>query len=170
MGKKFNNIKPGTICTFIHNDAVVFRITHVDESGFPFAKHSYYHYKHTKNIWPNEYEFQIDDKPVCMGYTTEYKEATEEQKKIFIDMEQKEVNINEFKKALHDGKVEFKYTKKNGEERTAVGTLNIIIMGEANKPKGTGYEVTDTNIRYYDLNSEGWRSFIPENLIEWNSI
>ena len=163
MGKKFNNIKPGTICTFIYNDAVVFRITHINESGFPFAKHSYYHYKHTTD----EYEFQIDDKPVCMGYTTEYKEATEEQKKIFINMEKKEVNINEFKKALRNGKVEFKYTKKNGEERTAKGTLNEDIIGKENLPKGTGYEITDTNIRYYDLNSEGWRSFLVENFIDW---
>lgn len=163
MGKKFNNIKPGTICTLIHNDSLVFRITHVNNQGYPFAKHSYYHYVYTSG----EYEFQIDDKPVCMGYTTEYKEATEEQKKIFIDMEKKEVNINEFKKALHDGKVEFKYTKKNGEERTALGTLNIDVMGSENAPKGTGYEISDSNIRYYDLNSEGWRSFIVDNLIEW---
>lgn len=93
MGKKFNNIKPGTICTLVHNDSVVFRITHVNDVGYPFAKHSYYHLVHTTG----EYIFQIDNKPVCMGYTTEYKEATEEQKKIFIDIEKKKVNINEFK-------------------------------------------------------------------------
>jgi len=105
-----------------------------------------------------------------MAYTVEFKEATEEEKKIFIDMEKKEVNINEFKKALRNGKVEFKYTKKNGEERTAIGTLNIDVMGAENTPKGTGYEITDSNIRYYDLNSEGWRSFIVDNLIEWKKI
>lgn len=163
MGKKFNDIKPGTICTLTYNKSVVFRITHVNDLGFPFAKHSYFHYSNTTG----DYEFQIDNKPVCMAYTTEYEEATEEQKKIFIDMEKKEVNINEFKKALHNGKVEFKYTKKNGEERTAIGTLNIDIMGSENAPKGTGYEITDSNIRYYDLNSNGWRSFIVDNLIEW---
>ena len=163
MGKKFNNIKPGTICTFTHNKSVVFRITHVNDQGMPFAMHSYFHYEYTTG----DYEFQIDDKPVCMGYTTEYEEASNEQKKIFIDMEKKEVNINEFKKALHKGMVEFKYTKKNGEIREAKGTLNTEIMGESNTPKGTGYEITDSNIRYYDLNSEGWRSFIVDNLIEW---
>ena len=167
MGKKFNNIKPGTICTFIYNDSVVFRITHVNEQGFPFAKHSYFHYKYTNYCYEDKYEFQIDDNPVCMGYTTEYKEATEEQKKIFIDMEKKEVNINEFKKALHKGIVEFKYKKKNGEERTAHGTLNIEIMGEKNAPKGTGYEVSDDVIRYYDTDSNGWRSFIVENFVDW---
>ena len=163
MGKKFNNIKPGTICTFIHNDVVVFRITHINESGFPFAKYSYYHYKHTSG----EYEFQIDDKPVCMGYTTEYKEASKEQKEKFIAMEQKELYIDKFKKALHKGIVEFKYKKKNGEERTAHGTLNIEIMGEKNAPKGTGYEVSDDVIRYYDTDSNGWRSFIVENFVDW---
>ena len=43
-------------------------------------------------------------------------------------------------------------------------------MGADNAPKGTGYDIVDDNIRYYDLNSEGWRSFIPENLIEWSKI
>lgn len=77
------------------------------------------------------------------------------------------IKIEEFKKALHNGVVEFKYKKKNGDERVAKGTLNIDIMGESNAPKGTGYDIADTNIRYYDMNSEGWRSFLIENLIEW---
>ncbi len=169
MGKKFNNIKPGTICTLVHNDSLVFRITHINESGFPFAKHSMFHYKYTKNIWPEKYEFQIDEKPICMAYTTEYKEATKEQREKFIMAEVKEVNIANFKNALHKGIVEFKYKKKNGEIRSAKGTLNIEVMGEDNAPKGTGYDIVDDNIRYYDLNSEGWRSFIPENLIEWSN-
>ena len=166
MGKKFNNIKPGTICTMINNKSLMFRITHVNDQGFPFAMHSCYHYGNTTG----EYKFQIDDKPVCMAYRTEYEEASNEQKKIFIEMEKKETNIKAFKKALHEGKVEFKYTKKNGEERIAIGTLNIDVMGKENEPKGTGYEITDSNIRYYDLNSEGWRSFIVDNLISWSII
>ena len=162
MGKKFNNIKPGTICTLVHNDSLIFRITHINESGFPFAKHSLFCY----STWD---EFQLDKKPVCMAYTTEYKEATREQKEKFIKMEKFEVNINDFKNALRKGVVNFKYKKKNGEIRDAKGTLNVEIMGEENTPKGTGYDIIDTNIRYYDLNSEGWRSFIAENLIEWNN-
>jgi len=79
----------------------------------------------------------------------------------------KNINIEDFKKALHNGVVEFKYKKKNGDERVAKGTLNVEVMGEENSPKGTGYDITDSNIRYYDLNSEGWRSFVVENLIEW---
>ena len=162
MGKKFNNIKPGTICTLVHNDSLIFRITHINESGFPFAKHSLFCY----STWD---EFQLDKKPVCMAYTTEYKEATIEPKEKFIKMEKFEVNINDFKNALRKGVVNFKYKKKNGEIRDAKGTLNVEIMGEENTPKGTGCDIVDTNIRYYDLNSEGWRSFIAENLIEWNN-
>lgn len=162
MVKKFNNIKPGTICTLVHNDSLIFRITHINKSGFPFAKHSLFCY----STWD---EFQLDKKPVCMAYTTEYKEATREQKEKFIKMEKFEVNINDFKNALRKGVVNFKYKKKNGEIRDAKGTLNVEIMGEENTPKGTGYDIVDTNIRYYDLNSEGWRSFIAENLIEWNN-
>lgn len=82
-------------------------------------------------------------------------------------MEQKNINITNFKNALHKGVVEFSYTKKNGETRKAKGTLNIDIMGEDKAPKGAGYEVSDSTIRYYDLNSEGWRSFVIENLIDW---
>lgn len=79
-----------------------------------------------------------------------------------------EINIEDFKNALRDRTVEFKYSKKNGDIRIAKGTLNSDIMGDNNIPKGTGYDIKDNNIRYYDLNSNGWRSFLSENLIEWN--
>lgn len=78
-----------------------------------------------------------------------------------------EAYIEKFKKALHKGIVEFEYKKKNGETRTAHGTLNVLIMGEENAPKGTGYEVSDDIIRYFDIDSCGWRSFIIENFIDW---
>ena len=76
-------------------------------------------------------------------------------------------NIKEFKDALHQGEVEFVYNKKNGEERTALGTLKMDIIGEENMPKGTGREKPNNVICYYDLNSEGWRSFVEDNLIMW---
>jgi hypothetical protein len=80
-------------------------------------------------------------------------------------------NIVKFKNALHKGKVKFSYTKKNGETREAIGTLNIGVMGEDNAPKGTGtWPVSDQIIRYYDINSQGWRSFGINNLVSWESI
>ena len=83
------------------------------------------------------------------------------------DFNKMEINVKDFKKALHEREVEFKYTKKDGSERTAKGTLKSEIYGEENEPKGTGYSTPENVIKYYDLNSKGWRSFLVENLIEW---
>ena len=82
----------------------------------------------------------------------------------------KDTDIQNFKNALHKGIVEFKYKKKDGSIRDAKGTLNIDVMGNENAPTGSGHNVSDANIRYYDLNSNGWRSFIYNNLLEWNKI
>ena len=75
--------------------------------------------------------------------------------------------IKDFKNALHNGVVEFKYTKVNGEERIARGTLHETAITEdgGSMPKGA-MTVSDETIRYYDLNSNGWRSFRVENFVE----
>lgn len=74
--------------------------------------------------------------------------------------------IKNFKKKLHEGVVEFKYNKVNGEERTARGTLHETAITEdgGSMPKGS-MNVSEESIRYYDLNSNGWRSFRVENFI-----
>lgn len=74
--------------------------------------------------------------------------------------------IKDFKKKLHEGIVEFKYNKVNGEERTARGTLHETAITEdgGSMPKGS-ITVSNDSIRYYDLNSNGWRSFRTENFI-----
>jgi hypothetical protein len=86
-------------------------------------------------------------------------------------MEQKQISteyITKFKNALHKRIIEFKYNKKNGDVRTAHGTLNIELMGEENAPRGVdGYNLPDNQIRYYDTDSNGWRSFLVENFIDW---
>ena len=69
------------------------------------------------------------------------------------------------KSRMHDGEVNFIYQKKDGSERTARGTLNVQVMGEENSPKGMDYNKNDDVTRYYDLNSNGWRSFTNVNLI-----
>lgn len=73
----------------------------------------------------------------------------------------------ELKAKMREGEVKFKYTKKNGEIREALGTLNSDVYGKENEPTGTGYSVPENQIRYYDLNSKGWRSFIIDNLISY---
>ena len=74
--------------------------------------------------------------------------------------------IKDFKKSLHEGIVKFKYIKVNGEERIARGTLHetVIVEDGGSMPNGT-MNVSDDTIRYYDLNSNGWRSFRVENFI-----
>lgn len=74
--------------------------------------------------------------------------------------------IKNFRKKLHEGVVEFKYAKVNGDERTARGTLHETAITEdgGSMPKGV-IEVSNETIRYYDLNSNGWRSFRVENFI-----
>ena len=76
--------------------------------------------------------------------------------------------IENLKSQMRKGVVEFSYTKKDGSTRVAKGTLNFDIMGEENQPK-TGIEYnSDTTTRYFDVNSNGWRSFVTLNLIEWS--
>ena len=70
------------------------------------------------------------------------------------------------KEKLHKSEATFVFTKKDGTERTARGTLNISKMGEENAPKGTGYSCSDTVTRFYDLDAEGWRSFNNISLTE----
>lgn len=76
-----------------------------------------------------------------------------------------ETLVDELKEKLRNGEAKFTYKKKNGEERTARGTLNKEIYGEANEPKGTAKSMPENQIRYFDLDSNGWRSFIAENLV-----
>ena len=74
--------------------------------------------------------------------------------------------INNLKSEMRKGVVEFSYTKKDGSTRIAKGTLNFEIMGEENTPKsGVEYD-SETTTRYFDINSEGWRSFKNDNFLE----
>ena len=74
--------------------------------------------------------------------------------------------INNLKSEMRKGVVEFSYTKKDGSIRIAKGTLNFEIMGEENTPKsGVEYDI-ETTTRYFDVDSEGWRSFKNDNFLE----
>ena len=72
--------------------------------------------------------------------------------------------INELKDRLKNGEVSFTYRKKDGSTRTARGTTKLDIVPEQHQPKG-GFSAPDNVCRYFDLNSEGWRSLIIENLV-----
>ena len=79
--------------------------------------------------------------------------------------------ITELKERLKVGIVEFTYTKKDGSTRTAKGTTKQTVITEngGNLPKGTAMDLSDKVTRYYDINSNGWRSFTNDNLVSIDS-
>jgi hypothetical protein len=89
-------------------------------------------------------------------------------------MELKDVKVTyteeAIKNRLASGDVHFTYRKKDGTEREAYGTRNtdIITINDA-MPSGNGSEKTGV-ISYYDLTSNGWRSFKTENFIGFKTV
>ena len=89
-------------------------------------------------------------------------------------MELKDVKViyteEAIKNRLASGDVHFTYRKKDGTEREAYGTRNTTIITEHNAtPSGNGSEKTGV-ITYYDLTSNGWRSFKVENFIGFKTV
>ena len=62
--------------------------------------------------------------------------------------------------ALHKYEnVEFTYTKVNGEERVAHGTLKTTIIEENDAlPKGDNTNKSDDVLRYFDVDKKAWSS------------
>ena len=75
--------------------------------------------------------------------------------------------VRELKRELRNREVKFKYWKKDGSVRDARGTLNSEVYGKENEPSGSNRPVPENQVRYYDLDAQGWRSFLTENLIGW---
>ena len=74
--------------------------------------------------------------------------------------------MEKLRQLMHEGIVEFQYTKKDGTTRTAIGTLNESFIEEnGGTPKGTG-EAPAGTFPYWDVEAEGWRSFKNENFVE----
>ena len=78
-------------------------------------------------------------------------------------------NINDFKKALHEGIVNFTYIKKDGSTREAKGTLQekfitVTSTGTNTRPK------PDNIVAYWDLDKNAWRSFITDNLQKFEIV
>ena len=71
--------------------------------------------------------------------------------------------IVDLKERLHNGEVTFEYKKKDGTIRRARGTLRMDVIPEQYWP--VLRPTAPDNVRYWDLDSEGWRSFIPDNFV-----
>lgn len=77
------------------------------------------------------------------------------------------MTLEELKKAMHEGEVHFKFKKKDGSIREAVGTLLMDIIPEEQHPSDSiGYVQKEGVTRYFDIDKQQWRSFINENYID----
>lgn len=81
-----------------------------------------------------------------------------------------DASLETLRECMQHSVVRFSYKKTNGEVRDALGTLNPATIEEhgGSLPNGTGKAPTDT-FPYWDVNSEGWRSFRRENFV-WADI
>jgi hypothetical protein len=83
------------------------------------------------------------------------------------------MNRDEMIEALRAGVCKVTFTKKNGEERVMPCTLNMALIPAEMQPKGgeaamtEGLEKTISAIRVFAPESEGWRSFIVDNVKEF---
>lgn len=65
--------------------------------------------------------------------------------------------VDELKTLLREGTVNFQYTKRDGTERVARGTLKVDYIPEGMRPlDGSTYKAN--NLRYFDLDKSAWRS------------
>jgi hypothetical protein len=72
---------------------------------------------------------------------------------------------------LHTGPVTVTFTKKDGDIRVMTCTLDESAIPEQHRPKPLteGQEQrkrSDNNLSVWDINAEGWRSFILANVIK----
>lgn len=68
------------------------------------------------------------------------------------------------KNLLRSGECSILYTKTNGEERTARGTTNLDLVPQDQHP-ASSEEDYGQQVRYFDLDKAGWRSFVLERMV-----
>lgn len=73
---------------------------------------------------------------------------------------------------LSSNVVSMKFTKVNGEVRTMRCTTDLTLIPSDHRPKGVlnegGEKVVQTSqMRVYDVDAKGWRSFKLENVIQF---
>lgn len=65
------------------------------------------------------------------------------------------VSIEDLRKRLRKGPVKFSFQKRDGSLREAVGTLDLEIVPESERPK-TGAKASGA-LSFYDLEKGAWR-------------
>lgn len=83
------------------------------------------------------------------------------------------MNRDDMIEALRAGLCKVTFTKKNGETRVMPCTLNFDMIPEEHRPKGgeasldEGVNQTIQAIRVFAPESDGWRSFLVDNVQEF---
>jgi hypothetical protein len=67
------------------------------------------------------------------------------------------ITLDELKELLREQRVSFEFKKKDGTDRIAFGTLKEEFIPEEKRPKTKSKRKT-TNLRFFDLDKNGWRS------------
>lgn len=77
-------------------------------------------------------------------------------------------NRDELKRILSNNAHRVRFTKKDGSIRFMLCTLDSSLIPEKfeEAEPATPRKVSETTLRVYDLEAEGWRSFIIANVIE----
>lgn len=79
-----------------------------------------------------------------------------------------EMIFEKLKNSMKMGIISFTYKKLNGEMRDAKGTLNMKYIEErGGLPNGNGIDGPSDILRYWDVNSDGWRSCKINNIISY---
>ena len=92
---------------------------------------------------------------------------------------------NEIRQMLNKGLVSFRYVKKNGDTRNAVGTLNMKLIPidkhprspllpipdvpsptRSLSPEGGGPKMPPGLVKYFDFTVQDWRSLYCDEVIE----
>lgn len=74
---------------------------------------------------------------------------------------------DEIIESLRRGTLVVEFNKKNGEFRRMTCTLNSVLIPQDQLPKSEiAVKENDTTVRCFDLEANGWRSFIVENVLK----
>lgn len=78
----------------------------------------------------------------------------------------KTTSLEEFKEMLHNGIVDFEFTKKDGTIRSAKGTLleNYLPSTKADSDS-TPRKKSDNVVVYFDVEKNAFRSFVKESFL-----
>lgn len=84
-------------------------------------------------------------------------------------MDMKISQVDMLKEGLENGICRVTFTKKDGTERVMWCTQRPDLIPEEFAPKDSGRKTNDDNVTVFDLEKGAWRSFIRDNVKDWNT-